>query len=136
MDYHINESEIKLLAFLHEHAEGYGDDFTLDPDAVMKGLDMDARTFQLAASYLQELGLAGLRATRVDDNSGSQVFIFGVCLTGAGENFMRNLERTPGIAERVTVAVVSQAYKVGTDVFAKTVAQLAVEAAKARGMVP
>lgn len=136
MNYQANEDEMKLLAYLHEHARGFGPNYPMDPAEVQAALELDQRAFHRAASYLEQLGLVGIRSELAESFAESELFLFGIWMTGMGGNFMRNLENAPGVGHKVTVAVVGQAWKIGTDTVVRVASQLLTEIARSRGMIP
>ncbi|HEV2296865.1 MAG TPA: hypothetical protein VGR35_23700 [Tepidisphaeraceae bacterium] len=136
MNYHINEDEMKLLAHLHEHAPGYGSDYPFDPSEVQNALRLDDRGFHRAASYLEQLGLVGIKSELAESFEDSQLFLFGIWLTGMGANFMRTLENAPGVRRKVTAAVVSKVWPAGDDAIVEVASQQVTDLARHRGMIP
>jgi hypothetical protein len=136
MNYHVNEAEMKLLAHLNEHARGYGSNYPFEPADVQAALDLDDTSFARASSYLEELGLIGIDSERVDTYGSSDLILKELWLTGPGANFMRTLENAPGVGRKVTVAVVSQVWKIGTDAIVKVASQLVTDLARNRGLIP
>src|SRR4051812_5003639 len=103
MDFHIRESEQRLLAYLHENAVGYGPAGELNPKQVMRDLRLPEPELKKQASYLAGLGLLDVRAISQTTFGPSTHNMVGIYLTSEGENFMRELEEQPGIPARITV---------------------------------
>jgi len=117
MNANINEDELSLLAYLHEHAGGYGEHCRIEPKKIMAAMNFDDPAFVKHLSYLEEHGLAGYKTMDVSTmKTGPKHRIVGVWLTGDGENFMRELEAQPGIATKITVAVIKEIGKAGRDI--------------------
>ena len=108
MKANINEDELRLLAYLHERAEGYDENFQLDPAIVGKELVLDAPQLAKAASYLASHGLVGMETADTSTFSGRSFLFNGLWLTGTGEDYMRELEDQPGVGKKITVAVVRE----------------------------
>ncbi len=105
MNANINEDELKLLAYLHERAEGYDENFRFEPEPVGSELSIDDRELRKIASYLVSHGLVGMEASRFDNGD---VLLHGLWLTGAGEDYVRELEAQPSVSKKITVAVVKE----------------------------
>jgi hypothetical protein len=108
MKANINEDELKLLAYLHEHAEGFGESFQINTKAAAETLGFDDQSFRKHWSYLEEHGLVG--TSRIRERSTGVVVIATRYLTGLGEDYMRELENQPGIAKKITVKVVTEGW--------------------------
>ena len=72
----------------------------------MTALGLDEPVFRRQVSYLGQFGLVGVEAERIDTYRESSSIIMGVYLTGVGENFMRELERAPGVGRKLTAGAV------------------------------
>jgi hypothetical protein len=123
MNAHIDEGELKLLAFLHEHAEGYTEHFALDPADVEKELDVSIDRLKKDASYLAGHGLAGI--TTLDTStygSGRSALLVGLWLTSAGEDYVRALERDEKVGRRLTAKVVAELWGMGKGILASVAA--------------
>jgi hypothetical protein len=105
MKANINEDELRQLAYLHEHATGYTDDFQIDPDNVRVELVVTDEQLAKHASYLAAHGLAGVSVVTTRDGYEG---LSSLWLTGDGEDYMRELESQPGVGKKVTVAVVKE----------------------------
>jgi hypothetical protein len=116
----ISKEEFNVLAYLHEHAEGYTDLFRVEPQIVAKALGVDMKTFNKDLSYLAAHGLIGVRTQEPDWEKAS---IAGLWLTGDGENFMRELENQPGIARKITMGTVNAIYDAGREIIVKLLAE-------------
>lgn len=125
---HINEDELKLLTYLHEHAKGYGERFGLSDKAAMGAIGMDEPAFKKAYSYLQEHGLAGHRI----DTAGTVWIDCGTYITGLGEDYMRELEKAPSIARKLTVGALKQLGNVVQDVAVKALTEHLAAMAKSQ----
>jgi hypothetical protein len=113
MKANINEDELKLLACLRENARGYSDDFQFDPALVQSELNVPEEELVKNASYLASHGLIGLQVAVTRDGCEG---IGSLWLTGTGEDYMRELDAAPGIARKVTVAVVAEMGKTLRDI--------------------
>ncbi|MGA2440098.1 MAG: hypothetical protein ABSH08_04010 [Tepidisphaeraceae bacterium] len=124
MKANINENELRLLAYLHEHAAGFTDDFQIDPDNVRVELEVTDEQLAKDASYLASHGLAGMTAAVSRDGYEA---LSSLWLMGTGEDYMRELEAQPGVAKKLTVAAVKEmgnalrsvAVQVLSDLFSK-----------------
>jgi hypothetical protein len=110
MTANINENELKLLAYLHEHARGYGKDFKVDIGEATKAAGFDLLQFGRHASYLAEHGLVGISVMDVERFSEDDIIYEGLWLTGQGEDFMRELESQPGVPKKLTVSAISEGW--------------------------
>lgn len=124
---HINEDELKLLTYLHEHAGGYGEKFGLSDKSAMGTIGLDEPAFKKALSYLEEHGLAGHRI----DTAGLVWLDYDTYITGLGEDYMRELENAPGIARKLTLRALKQLGNVVLDVAVKVLTEHLKAMAKA-----
>ena len=133
----ITPDELRLLAYLHERAPGYGAEFTFDGGRVATDLGVNPDDMLRHVSYLREFGLAGAnllsRPSMRGDGSVGSVRLQGIWLTGLGENYMRDLEARPGIATRLTVDAVGRLTNAAWEIVTKVGAEFAVAYLKARG---
>lgn len=116
MDININEAEMTMLAYLHEHATGFSDAYAFDPEGVMKSLEMESPAFEKTLSFLEQLNLVGVSSESFNDDFGRA--IFGIWISGSGENFMREIEKAPGISRTLTVGLVKELWGLGKGVLA------------------
>ena len=132
MNVNLSEGELKLLAHLHENAIGFDDTCQFDPAAVRTALDIDEPTFRRQVSYLASFRLVGIEEEGVEpfDKSSPSSIITGIYLTGAGENFMRELEQAPSIGRKLTVGVVSELWAMGKGTIVSTSGQILAEFVK------
>jgi hypothetical protein len=102
----INEDELKLLAYLHEHATGHNEKFQLRFVDVQNALRWDEAKLNKDASYLA--GHKLLDVAVIDTSTMNRISFrpIGIWLTSLGEDYMRELENEPSIAQRITVATV------------------------------
>jgi hypothetical protein len=87
MDIEINDDQRTLLAWLHQNAEGYGPRHVLHAPYVWNQLGWSSPQGEKALSYLVGWGLAGYEANPTPHPS------FSFCLSAAGENYVRTLEK-------------------------------------------
>ena len=130
----IQKGELELLAYLHEHVEGYGEHDRLRAEEVIKAMGVTAADFRKAATFLREFGLVGIVEKPHRSTSSQGVMMGGIWLTGQGENFMRQLEADlagklatapdaePGTATKITTKVAGWLYDVSKDVIADVLA--------------
>jgi len=109
----INEDELQILAWLHEHATGYGQRHQFLLSDVGQGVGIDKDLLPKPLSYLEEHGLVGVHAIDVSTQVGDEYVLEGVWLTGIGEDYMRELEAQPGIARKLTVGAVRELWGMG-----------------------
>lgn len=119
MGNNISKDELAILAYLHEHAEGYTQEFQMTPGEVAQAMRIDLPKFQKDASYLAAHGLVGMQAMDASSDEGRLFLFVGIWLTGDGENFMRELENQPGIAQRITTKTASAIYDTAKAVIVK-----------------
>ena len=140
----ITKDELRVLAWLHEHAEGFGPDFKLSGRRMAESLGVDWVEAKKMVSYLGEFGLLGYRfksqPIRRDTREpfGPPRAFDGVWLTGLGENYMRELEqRAPvaNVAERVTAGVAGAVYDAARDVVVKVLAEVATAQVRQHGVL-
>ncbi|HEX5243545.1 MAG TPA: hypothetical protein VFW23_09825 [Tepidisphaeraceae bacterium] len=110
MKANISQDELGLMAYLHEKARGFSQGFALDPTEVANALDIPFTQLQKDSSYLAGKGLVGLNEADASSSDGPASILFGLWLTSDGEDFMRELEAAPGVATRITVAVVKETW--------------------------
>jgi hypothetical protein len=115
MNANINDDELKLLAYLHEHSAGYGSTFPYVPGEIAQAMTVAWELFIKNASYLEEHGLVGLRVLDASSTDGPAFIQDRIWLTGDGENYMRELEerlkveeKQPGPARKITMRVVAE----------------------------
>ena len=114
MDIKINEDELKLLAYLHEHATGFTQESEVEPGKITAALGIELEQFNKDASFLASFGFVGKNATNVTSYQGpTEILWNGIWLTAAGENYMRHLEAAPGVMQKITVAVVGGLWQFG-----------------------
>jgi hypothetical protein len=130
MKANINEDELKLLAYLHEHAEGYTEEFQLTPGEVAEEMQIEFKKFAKDASYLASFGLIGMNTIDNSSLDGRSYGFMGMWLTGHGENYMRELEQQPGIARKLTVGAVSELWEMGKGTIVAAAGRLLAEFAK------
>ena len=93
MNANISTDELKLLAYMHEHATGYTENFSFDAAEVCVELTITEEQFNKDLSYLASHGLAGMSTADASTYGELNSFILtGVWLTGDGENYMREVE--------------------------------------------
>jgi hypothetical protein len=112
MDIHgnISETEMQILAYLHEHAAGYDDNYPFDCDTIKRELAMDDVTFRRAVSFLDQWRLVGLRGEKVRNSQAHNFLLGQIWPTGLGENYVRDVEESPNVGRRITVTVVKEAW--------------------------
>src|SRR3954471_14919350 len=105
MSTHIGDTELRLLASLHERSDGSGQRIGLDPRAVVKSLRLGAAQFASGSSALAGYDLAGVRRFRSDsrDHHVAVGPFAAIWLTGRGEDYLRRLEADPRVGRRVTL---------------------------------
>jgi|GEM_PF-3969867 len=134
MTAHINEDELKLLTYLHEHAKGFTEQFSFAPDELERELGIDEEKLKKDASYLHDHGLARMRTLDKTTYAGLSFTLVGVWLTGLGENYMRSLEAQPSIGRKLTVGAVSELWAMGKGAIVSTAGQLLSEFARHHGL--
>lgn len=113
MNTHISKDEFTLLAWLHENAEGYSDEFSYTEDELANHLGWERLTLRKAISYLDGLELLGAESI---STYGNPIRFVRVWLTADGENFMRELEAQPGIAKTITTKTVGWVWETGQQI--------------------
>ena len=113
MNANIRTDELRLLAYLHEHATGYGSTHAMKARAVFQSLGIEESQFRKDASFLEQFGLVGLGFPPMVtlESNGKQSLIY---LTGDGENLMREVEaqvevKEPGRFKRIGLKAVEVA---------------------------
>ena len=133
MQSNINERELKVLAYMHEAATGYGLPFMFDLGAMNDALKLSEAELAKALSYLAEHRLVSVdwsapRTFRRD----VQIRPAVVSLSGLGEDYMREVERrlaekTAGNAfKTVGLKVVTETWDVLKDVAATVLSEIVV----------
>jgi hypothetical protein len=95
MDINISADELTLLAYLHEHATGYtpADILTRKPmQDMLTSLNLSLPEFRKQVTFLASFGLVGVSEIVFTNTMGGGAEINGVGITGAGENYIRELE--------------------------------------------
>src|ERR1035437_2075486 len=101
----ISEEELKLLAYLHENAMGYDQRFQLAPKKIMQDLGINYSQLRKDSSYLASHGLIGVvthDTSGFGDPVGGSFILSGLFLQVNGEDYMRELEKAPGVSKKVT----------------------------------
>lgn len=110
MEAKITAEELTVLAWFHENAVGYGPKFAEFHETLESGTDIKHPALMRAVTYLDGWGLVGcVVADRGYSGERPECMLTSVWFTSAGENYMRILDAQPGIAKRVTVAVLRSA---------------------------
>jgi hypothetical protein len=130
MTANINEDELRLLAYLHEHAEGYDGNFAFEPENVASALNFEMPAMKKNSSYLAAHGLVGMSAADTTTMTARGFIFVTVWLTGLGEDYMRALEKEPSVGRKLTVGAVSQMWDAGKGIIVSTAAQLLAEYVK------
>jgi hypothetical protein len=132
----INEDELKVLAYLHEHAKGWGEDFPVSKNQMMAALGWEREQFRKHWSFLAGHGLVGSRTSEVQVPIGFRKIPQTLYwMTVDGEKYMRAIESRPGIGKKLTVTVVSELWGMGKGVAAQAAFSLFKEFAKSHGIV-
>jgi hypothetical protein len=108
MKANITEDELKMLAYLHEHAGGCGERHSMGGAQLCRELGLADKQLSGNLSYLEGHDLAGARVTDASSFNGQFFIINSIWLTSNGEDYMRELENQPGVPKKVTLAVVKQ----------------------------
>jgi hypothetical protein len=112
MTANISDDELGLLAYLHENVMGYGEPFGIAPNRICSALNVTGEQLFRDTSYLAQHGLVGMKVLNTsgfgDGPAGSHSLRL-VFLNASGEDYMRELERRPGMPKRITVAVLKEA---------------------------
>jgi hypothetical protein len=85
MDIRLTKQELEILAYMHEHAEGFGALDAVPDESICAALGCSKAELRKSQTYLAYWGLVALAETNVADQSACY-------LTGAGENLMRHFE--------------------------------------------
>ena len=80
-----------MLAFLHEHAQGYDERFIFNRERLTKGLGTSIEQIQRDSSFISAHGLVVVKTMGPVVNAGLPHLV-GIWLTGDGENMMRTIE--------------------------------------------
>lgn len=104
MDIKIKENEIRLLIGLRERCENFNEFGLIRPEPIVELLGVSFESFSRSATYLQ-----GFKLTLIDfhvqkDCDGYSKMFNGIALTSEGENYLRVLEDSPGIAKKLTLS--------------------------------
>lgn len=89
MEYRINETELAVLACLHEGVEGYGPRHAVDMVSVAGEMSADPTDVRKAVSYLEGWGLVGVAADLATYETEAFPPIY---LTSQGEAYMREVD--------------------------------------------
>jgi len=127
---HLDEKELELLAHLHETVEGYDHHFKVDPKGVMAALSVDEKQLRKSASYLEAFGLVGTTKIDVTTFQSAEFLFAGIYLTGLGEDFMRALEKKPGVPKKITLGVMKELWTVGKGAISSVAGQTLAEFVK------
>lgn len=126
MKANISEDELKLLAYLHEHARGFNKHFHIEAKALLADLSLTDDQLKCHSSYLEAHGLAGVTASFVGSLGDQHPIIRGIWITGLGEDYMRELEDSPTVSRKLTAGVVTETWGVLKAVAAKVLGDLIV----------
>jgi hypothetical protein len=148
----LNETELKVLAFLHERATGY-DRFhcvhAKDQNGLAKEIGCDNAAFAKAVSYLGSWNMVGDLDRHARDPATKEKFrrmgggaIHSLWLTGDGEAYMRaleaQLERDTLLAKgkTLTLGALAQVWAAARDAVAQTAGVVLAEYVKQHGISP
>lgn len=121
MNSNINEAELKLLAYLHEQARGYTEDFMLRTAEIIPAIGIGEDQLKKDLSYLKAHGLAGMKVvnTTAINSKQTSFLLVGLWLTGEGEDYMRELEnrladaeKEAGAPRKITLVVVQEGWAI------------------------
>ena len=118
MNANISTDELRLLAYLHEHATGYTEQFRFEPQEVCTALEITEEQIKKDTSYLASHGLAGMQVVDFGTRRSPHAFeLNSIWLTGDGENYMREIEvqvekEEPGMFKKIGVKAVEVGEKI------------------------
>lgn len=118
MNANISTDELKLLAYLHENANGYTEHFRFEPQDVCAALGINDEQVKKDTSYLVSHGLAGMQVVDFGTRGSPHAFeLNSIWLTGDGENYMRAVEaevekEKPGMFKKIGVKAVEVGEKI------------------------
>lgn len=129
----ISKDEFRIMAYLHENAKGFSEDFPFKPEDVAPALGIKIDQLQKHVSYLTGHGLIGTFQPQFlhygDNRSDWELY-----LTSSGEDFMRELDEMlvqqleaapdaePGTVQKITLKVAGFVYDLGKAVIVKVLA--------------
>jgi hypothetical protein len=108
MKANINEAELSLLAYLHEHARGFNEHYLSVTKIIQTDLELSDAQLHFQSSYLAAHGLVGVNATFVGSLGDQHPVIRGLWITGLGEDYMRELEAAPGVGKKLGAGMVRE----------------------------
>ncbi len=134
MTIQISKDEMRLLAYLHEHAQGFDDRFAFHPAKIATDLGITKPQLQRDSSFLSSHGLTGVRSLNMTTFNAVTHSLSDIWLTGHGENLMRTLENQmeeqllnyteePSAAGRITLKVMSFLWDKSQDIVVGIVSQ-------------
>jgi len=122
MQHNISKDELRLLAYLHEHATGFDKRHGLKAAEVVRALEFSDDELRKHASYLAGLGLIDMR--RFTMLIGPPDYeLKGIWITIKGENLMRELESAPGIARKITSKAASAIFDMSREIVVNVVSE-------------
>ena len=134
----ISKDELRLLAYLHEHAKGFDERSAFKPKPVADALGITIDQLQRDSSFLAEHRFVVVRTLNMSTmNNGNNHVLDAIWITGHGENLVRKLEndleqelsgapdQTPGKARRLTAAAAAFVYDLSRAIVVKAVVDYA-----------
>ena len=109
-DIRFAEDDMLVLAYLHEHAKGFGDKCIFSAEHVARDLFLSPEAMSKSVSYLTDLRFVG---ARLSHRRRDGVLVYReMFLTGMGENLVREVEEHNGVMRRMTVSAVREGWTV------------------------
>lgn len=110
MEAKINDDELRLLVWLHENARGFGQGMGFYWPSVVQRIEIEESSLRHAATYLQGHGLVGMSVQDMSafGDDAPEVHIGELWLTSFGENYIRNIEAAPGVAQKLTLSALAK----------------------------
>jgi hypothetical protein len=93
----LDENEASVMRFLHTHAQGCGEEFSVGMQAICDGTSLDRLAVEKALSFLKDIGYAGYDGVVEPTEDGPEFMYHGVWRTGQGEAYCRTGEHIMGL---------------------------------------
>lgn len=123
----IEEAELRMLAYLSEHAGGYHQRLWLDPKPLIRALGLSQEQFGTDSARLVAHGLAGVRNYAPDAVPVPPTRCCAIWLTGKGEDYMRALQAALGAGPKLNAGAVKELWAQGTGAIVRIAGELLVE---------
>lgn len=118
----VNKDHLELLTVLHENTKRFDVPQVFFVESIRQELQWNETLFIKTATYLEGHRLVGLTRPPITfANEGAPLPIQGAYLTSLGEDLMIEIENQPGIAQRLTSAVINMIWNTSQSIITQTV---------------